>query len=79
MEVAKLRAAQRKRLRPSQFASPKGQAPNKNKAQYPVDTRRRAANAKARATQMVKKGKLSPAKRDQIHAKANRVLRRKKK
>jgi hypothetical protein len=42
---------------------------------YPVDTRARAANAKARATQMVKKGKLSPSARDQVHARANAVLR----
>jgi len=33
-----------------------------------------AANAKARATQMVKAGKLSPASKAQIDAKANRIL-----
>ena len=33
-----------------------------------------AANAKARATQMVKKGKLSPASKSKIDAKANKVL-----
>ncbi len=41
---------------------------------YPVDTRARAANAKARATQQVKKGNLSPASAAKIRAKANRVL-----
>jgi hypothetical protein len=33
-----------------------------------------AANAKARATQMVRKGKLSPASAAKIRAKANRLL-----
>jgi hypothetical protein len=33
-----------------------------------------AANAKARATQMVKKGKLSPGAAAKIRAKADRVL-----
>jgi hypothetical protein len=33
-----------------------------------------AANAKARASQMVKKGKLSKASEEKIDAKANRVL-----
>ncbi len=41
---------------------------------YPVPDRAHAANAKARATQMVKKGKLSPASKAKIDAKANRVL-----
>jgi hypothetical protein len=47
-----------------------------------MDTRGRAANAKARATQQYKKGKISKATRDRIHAKANRKLgktKRKKK
>lgn len=39
--------------------------------------RRHAANAKARATQQYKKGRISKSTRDRIHAKANRVLRRK--
>lgn len=42
---------------------------------YPVDTKARAANAKARATQMEKKGKLSPSAKSRIDAKANKVLR----
>ena len=41
---------------------------------YPMDTPGRAANAKARATQMVAKGKLSPASAARIRAKANRIL-----
>lgn len=34
-----------------------------------------AANAKARASQMVKKGKLSSAQKATIDAKANRILK----
>lgn len=41
---------------------------------YPVDTKARAANAKARATQMVNKGKLSESAKAKIDAKANKVL-----
>jgi len=41
---------------------------------YPVPDASHAANAKARATQMVKKGKLSMAEKKKIDAKANRVL-----
>lgn len=76
--MAKLSAKRRKKLPASSFGSPKGQAPNKSKNQYPLDTRRRAINAKARATQMVKRGKLSPSKAKQIKARANKALRRKK-
>lgn len=43
---------------------------------YPVDTKARAANAKARATQQVKAGKLSPSEGAKIKAKANQVLKR---
>jgi hypothetical protein len=69
--MAKLTAKRRKALPASKFAGP-GRS-------YPVDTRGRAANAKARATQMVKKGKLSRAAAAKIKAKANRVLKRGKK
>jgi hypothetical protein len=41
---------------------------------YPMPDKAHAANAKARATQMEKKGKLSPASKSKIDAKANRVL-----
>jgi len=43
---------------------------------YPMPDRAHAANAKARASQMVKKGKLSPASKRKIDAKANRILGR---
>lgn len=61
-----LSAAARKRLKPSQFAGPNGS--------YPVPDASHAANAKARATQAVKAGRLSPAAAARIKAKANRVL-----
>jgi len=41
---------------------------------YPLDTHNRQVNAKGRATQMVAKGKLSPAQAAEIKAKANRLL-----
>ena len=41
---------------------------------YPMPDKSHAANAKARATQMVNAGKLSPASKRKIDAKANRVL-----
>jgi len=45
---------------------------------YPMPDRRHAANAKARASQQVARGKLSPVARQEIDAKANRVLARPK-
>jgi hypothetical protein len=41
---------------------------------YPMPDRSHAANAKARATQQVAKGNLSPASAAKIKAKANKVL-----
>ena len=41
---------------------------------YPMPDASHAANAKARATQQVKAGNLSPASAAKIKAKANRVL-----
>jgi len=69
--VVKLRAKRRNRLKKSQFALP-------GSRKYPVDTRRRAINAKGRATQQYKKGRISRSTKNRIHAKANKVLRRKK-
>jgi len=69
--MAKLTSARRNKLPASAFAGP-GRS-------YPVNDRAHAANAKARATQMVNAGKLSPATAAKIKAKANRVLKKKKK
>ncbi len=41
---------------------------------YPMPDKSHAANAKARATQMVNKGKLSKSSEKKIDAKANRIL-----
>ena len=57
----------RNKLSKSSFALP-------NELKYPVNDKAHAANAKARATQMVKKGKLSEEKKEKIDAKANKVL-----
>jgi hypothetical protein len=69
--MAKLTAKTRKNLKPSKFALPgKGGKPGK----YPVEDKAHAANAEARATQMVAKGKLSPAQAAKINHKAAAVL-----
>lgn len=68
--MSKLTTKARKKLPAKDFAGP-GRS-------YPVNNRSHAANAKARATQMVNKGKLSPAAAAKIKAKANKVLKGKK-
>lgn len=65
--MAKLTAAERKKLPGSSFGEPGRKA-------YPMPDRSHAANAKARAAQQVKKGKLSKGAEAQIDAKANRKL-----
>lgn len=65
--MAKLTTAQRKKLPTTKFALP-------GERKFPVDTRARAANAKARATQGVNKGTLSVAKKKKVDAAANKVL-----
>lgn len=65
--MSKLTSQKRNQLSKDKFALP-------SERKYPVDTKSRAANAKARATQMVKKGKLSESSKSKIDAKANRVL-----
>jgi len=65
--MAVLHAAQRKRIPSSKFGLP-------GSRKYPMPDRAHAANAKARATQMVHRGKLSPSSAAKIRAKANRIL-----
>jgi hypothetical protein len=65
--MAKLKANKRNKLPKSDFGLP-------GEKKYPVNDKAHAANAKARATQMVNKGKLSLASKSKIDAKANRVL-----
>lgn len=63
----KLKAATRKALPASKFGMP-------GSGKYPMPDKSHAANAKSRATQMVNKGKLSPAMASRIRKKANAVL-----
>lgn len=65
--MAKLTTAVRDHIPASEFGLPGRKA-------YPMPDRSHAANAKARATQMVAKGKLSASSAAKIRAKANRVL-----
>jgi hypothetical protein len=65
--MAKLRASTRNALPESSFGLPASR-------KYPMPDRTHAANAKARATQQVNKGNLSPSAAAQIRAKANRML-----
>lgn len=57
----------RKAMKPKQFGDPKNR-------KYRIDDKAHAANAKARATQMQKAGKLSAQKAAQIRKRADRVL-----
>jgi hypothetical protein len=65
--MAKLKGKRRNALPKSEFGLP-------GKRKYPMPDRSHAANAKARATQMVKRGKLSPEQAVEIRRKANRIL-----
>jgi hypothetical protein len=65
MSVLKSKA--RKRLGKSEFGMP-------GERKYPMPDKSHAANAKARATQMVNKGKLSKSSEEKIDRKANKVL-----
>jgi hypothetical protein len=65
--MAKLTAAKKNAEPKKEFGLPE-------KRKYPMPDRAHAANAKARATQMEKKGKLSAADKKKVDAKANRVL-----
>ncbi|MCB4347310.1 hypothetical protein LA345_25845 [Burkholderia vietnamiensis] len=69
--MSKLTTKARKALPDSKFAGPD--------RSYPVDTRNRAANAKARASQAVKAGRMSKSTEAKIDRKADRMLGKKKK
>lgn len=69
--MAKLTTKKRDALPKKDFGLPGSE-------KYPMPDKSHAANAKARATQMVKKGKLSPASAAKIKAKANKILGKKK-
>ena len=65
-----MKAKTRNALPKSEFGMPGAR-------KYPMPDTSHAANAKARATQMEKKGKLAPSTKAQIVAKANKVLKAK--
>ena len=66
--MAKLKAKTRDKLPDSAFAEPEKRA-------YPVEDKAHAANAKARAAQAVKAGRMSAAEGSQIDRKAETVLK----
>lgn len=65
--MSKLNAAARKQIPASEFGLPR-------QRKYPMPDASHAVDAKARATQMVKRGKLSASSAAKIRAKANRIL-----
>ncbi len=68
--MAKLTTAKRNHLPKTSFGLPGRKA-------YPMPDKSHAANAKARATQMERAGKLSAGAKAKIDAKANRILGKK--
>lgn len=66
--MAKLTSKARGKLPASKFALP-------GERKYPITDKSHAANAKARASQMKEKGKLSNAAYNKVLAKANRKLK----
>lgn len=70
--MADLTIKKRKSLPKSDFGEP-------GKRAYPMEDKAHAANAKARASQMEKKGKLSESSKEKIDARANKVLKKGKK
>lgn len=64
--MARLSDRDRSKMPESEFAGP-------NRS-YPVNDRSHAANAKARASQAVKAGRMSASEESRIDAKANKVL-----
>jgi hypothetical protein len=58
----------RNKLPKSEFALPK-------ERKYPIEDKAHARNAKARASQMEEKGKISASTKSKIDAKANKVLK----
>jgi hypothetical protein len=67
--MSKLNAEKRSKIPSSKFGMP-------GERKYPMEDRAHAANAKARATQMEKKGRLSASSKAKIDAKANKVLKK---
>ena len=69
--MTKLTEKARKSIPKKEFGLP-------GERKYPMPDREHAGNAKARASQMEKEGKLSPSSKAKIDAKANKILKKKK-
>lgn len=67
--MAKLNAAKRKKIPKKEFGLP-------GERKFPMPDKSHARNAKARASEMEHKGKLSESSKAKIDAKADRVLGR---
>jgi hypothetical protein len=68
--MATLSTKARKALPKKEFALPA-------EKKYPIEDKAHARNAKARASEMEKKGKLSAGKKAEIDRKADKVLKKK--
>jgi hypothetical protein len=66
--MSKLNSEEREELPKGKFALPE-------ERKYPIEDKAHARNAKARAAQQEKAGKLSAADRKKVDAKADRVLK----
>lgn len=69
--MAKLRAAKRNKLPASDFGEP-------GSRKYPMPDKSHARNAKARASEMEHKGRISKSTENKIDAKADRKLGKKR-
>ena len=67
--MTKLTAKTRNKIPKSEFGLPK-------ERKYPMENASHARNAKARASEMEHKGKLSASSKAKIDAKADKILRR---
>jgi hypothetical protein len=75
--MAELSAERRKNIPKSEKGLPsrhKSAGKQGQSGDYPMPDKAHAANAKARASQQVKKGNLSPSQKAQIDRKANKIL-----
>jgi len=70
--MAKLTTKKRNSLKKSEFALA-------GERKYPINDKAHAKNAKARASEMEHKGKISASTEAKIDAKADKVLKKKKK
>ncbi len=69
--MSKLTTKARNKLPKTEFALP-------SERKYPLNSKSHARNAKARASEMEHKGKISPSTKAKIDAKANKILAKKK-